>query len=151
MNILLLTIFALVFQIILSNYFVYGGFGINILLLLTVEVALIKGSYEGTATGFITGLVEDILEMGILGANSFVRVFVGFMVGFIKNKFDVGNVIFQVMITFLVFVIHGLSIYVIKAIFNYPLPLIKSIIINACINSILAPFIYLLVRKTIAR
>jgi rod shape-determining protein MreD len=151
MQILILLLSGFFFQILLAKFFAIGGISINIMLLLTIEIAVVEGANKGQVFGFFTGLLEDILTLGIIGIRSLIRTIIGFIVGNIKNQFDEGNVLFQIVLVFFIFLIHGFFIYFMRIIFSYPEIIIRNIFINALINGLLAPFIFFLVVRTSAR
>ncbi len=147
----LLLIISFILQLILSKYLSYGGIGINILLILTIEISLIRGSRRGMWFGFCSGFIEDVFLMGVIGARSLVRTITGFLLGNIRGKFEVHNIMFQFILTFTVFTIHDLSVYIFKLIFAYPESNIRNIFIRAVLNGIIAPIMYYITEKTIAR
>lgn len=148
MRMVLILFVGFVVQLILSKYFSFGGIGINILLLLTIEMSLIKGSYYGELFGFFSGLIEDIFVVGIIGARALIRTIAGFFIGSLKSKFSVQNIIFQFLLTVTVFIVHGIFIYYVRLIFSCPPLVFKNIFLCAGINGLLAPFVYYLVKKT---
>ncbi|MFC2061979.1 rod shape-determining protein MreD [Elusimicrobiota bacterium] len=140
-------------QLILFNFFPNDGAGvnINILLILTVEIALIRGSYRGEIFGFFSGLLEDIFVFGLIGERAIIRALAGFLIGKFSRRFSVENVVFQFFLVFFVFIIHSGFIYVVRLIFSYPPPALNKVLLNSAINGFLAPGIYHIIRKTIAR
>lgn len=150
-NILIILV-GLVVQLFLSKYATFNGIGINILLILTIQMSLIRGSSTGMFFGLFTGLLEDFYVMGILGARAFIRTCAGFFLGTIKGKFSVGNIFFQLFIVFIIFLIHGLFIYLLRVVFSYTHMTIRQIFANAGINSLFAPIVFHIInRRTIAR
>ncbi|MGM0441131.1 MAG: rod shape-determining protein MreD [Elusimicrobiota bacterium] len=129
-----------------------GGVGINLMLLLTVEISLIRGKQQGQVFGFFSGLVEDILSMGLLGEKVLIRTVIGNLLGRFKNHITVGHFIFQIFITFIIFFVHSYAIYFVRLIFSYPSSIsVSKVIVYSIVNSLLAPVVYVVVKKTIAR
>ncbi len=147
----LILFIGFVVQLILSKYFSFEGISINIMLLLTIEISLVKGQYYGELFGFFSGLIEDIFVMGIIGTRALIRTMIGLFAGSLKGKFTAQNIFFQFFLTFIVFVVHSFFIYFIRLIFNYPPPMMKNIFVYAGINGILAPIVYYLVKKADAK
>jgi len=58
----------------------------DLVLVLTVLVALFRGPLAGTAVGFIGGLGVDALGLGIVGLTSLVLVLVGFAAGVVGER-----------------------------------------------------------------
>lgn len=138
-------------QLMLFSYLSIEGVGINILLLLTIEIALVNGSYPGEIFGFISGFVEDIFIFGIIGARALIRTFIGYIAGKFKGNFEVQNLFFQFGFVFVVFMIHGYFIYLIRLIFSYSPIVLNKVLLNAVINGLFAPVVYYIVRKINAR
>lgn len=138
-------------QIIITKYFSYGGVGVNLLLLLTIEFSIIKGARYGEVFGFFSGLLQDIFSIGIIGARALTGTCTGFFVGGLKSKCDTHNIFFQIFITIVIFIIQGFLVYFIRLMFSYPAMMLKNIFINAVLNGLLAPVLYFLINKVSAR
>ncbi|MFH1414939.1 MAG: rod shape-determining protein MreD [Elusimicrobiota bacterium] len=135
-------------QILLLRYIISGETGINLFLIVTIEMALIKGSLYGEVTGFITGLIEDVAHMGVIGSRALIRTLVGFLTGSLKGKFAAGNILFQFIVTFIVFVVHGIFIYLLRLVFGLPPSSLHRLFMNAGLNGLIAPLIYSLLKGT---
>ncbi len=54
----------------------------NLLLVLTVSFALMRGKREGIFVGFLGGLLTDLFSGGVLGFHALLYAWVGFLTGF---------------------------------------------------------------------
>ncbi|MEA3506888.1 MAG: rod shape-determining protein MreD [Elusimicrobiota bacterium] len=120
---------------------------IDIMLILTLEVSLIRGSRKGEFFGFFAGLAEDILFIGLLGEKALIRTLGGYLAGKFRGRFNEGDFIFQFIITSL---IYAASIYagiLIRLIVGAPATYPHSIILSAALNGAAAYFVYHILRK----
>lgn len=60
----------------------------DVMLILTVCHALFRGERTGVMTGFICGLLYDIMFMDILGFYALLYAFIGFVCGALTDYFD---------------------------------------------------------------
>ena len=71
---------AIVFQTILSEYFfTWTSARPDAMLLITLYIAIRRGNESGLVTGFVMGLLQDILAGGMLGANSLSKGLLGYL------------------------------------------------------------------------
>lgn len=150
MSVFVTLISGCILQIIFLKYISYQGITVNILLLLTVEIALVNGSSMGQKFGFLSGLIEDFFSLGLLGERTVIRTILGYFVGKLKGKFSVSNVFFQIFIVFTVYMIHSYFIYVMRLMFLSPVPALRYAFFGSLINAALAPLAYRLVKRTSA-
>ncbi len=95
MNRALPTIAALllgfVLQVALAPYLAIGGIVPNFLLLVVVTLALVEGSGWGCASGFVAGLLFDLIGSGPVGPMALVLAVVGYAAGALQaNLFAEG-------------------------------------------------------------
>lgn len=64
----------------------YRGTGPDLLLLMTVSFAFLKGKRLGAFMGFLLGLFEDLASGGFLGMNAFSNMLMGFGCGIFSNR-----------------------------------------------------------------
>lgn len=64
----------------------YRGVGPDLLLLVTVSFAFLRGRRMGAFMGFMTGLLEDLASGGLLGLNTFSNMLMGFACGVFSNR-----------------------------------------------------------------
>ena len=58
----------------------------DLLVILTVVIALREGQFAGALAGFTLGLFFDIISSNIVGTNALTKLLVGFIAGFFHNE-----------------------------------------------------------------
>ncbi|HAM34491.1 MAG TPA: rod shape-determining protein MreD [Elusimicrobia bacterium] len=104
MNILrgLLLFWAAVFlQWWWSTRLVFWGLSPQLLLVLTVAIAARRGSTAAMCYGFAWGLFLDVLRPVLFGGNAFVLMLVGYATGTLRRQIDVGDIVSQCAVTFI--------------------------------------------------
>ena len=86
-KILLLLVFAVFLQTVLISHINILGVTADLFLILTVIVAVSRGSLEGAVFGFFAGLVADIAYFQPLGVRAFIYVLAGYFVGMFVARF----------------------------------------------------------------
>ena len=69
------------------NFLKLAGVMPNILLILTVTIAFIRGRKAGIVIGFVCGLLIDIFSGNVLGQNAFVYLMFGYVNGWFHTYF----------------------------------------------------------------
>ncbi len=87
----------------------------DLLVILTVFIALREGQFTGLIAGFLVGLLFDIISSGITGTNALSKMMAGFVAGFFYDEnLDlaeaVGTVRFLGIVALATFV-HNLIFY----------------------------------------
>ncbi|MEA1939412.1 MAG: rod shape-determining protein MreD [Candidatus Caldatribacteriota bacterium] len=144
---------TLLIQLTILNSFTLQGLKPDLILIVVIVFALVKGAGEGGIVGFGSGLLQDIFSVGLLGVNAFVKTVVGFLCGILKERIFVEHILFIIpLITLLVSIVENGLIFLVLRAFGMEysdliLNLKQIIIPEAFYNSILSPFIYLGVKK----
>lgn len=115
---------------------------VDIMLILTLEVSLIRGSRKGELFGFFSGLIEDILFIGMLGEKALIRTLGGFIAGKFRGRFNEGNFVFQFIIASLIYAASVYAAVLLRVILGYPPAYPQSIVLSAFLNGVVAYFIY---------
>ncbi len=150
MSVLIVTGFII--HILLHRHLGSGAAGINLLTLMTINIALVRGKGQGQSFGFFSGLLEDLLTAGLLGERVILRTLLGFTAGGMKGKFSEGNVVFQFFMTFILIVIYSFSSVLLRIIFGEPYTLsIGSIILYSALNALVSPVVYKIIIFIYAR
>ncbi|MBW6469141.1 MAG: rod shape-determining protein MreD [Anaerosomatales bacterium] len=77
---------AFLLQAALVPYIAIAGVMPNALLLAAVTIALVKGPRAGMLSGFVAGILFDLLGTGPIGAGAFVFCLVGFISGSVQES-----------------------------------------------------------------
>jgi rod shape-determining protein MreD len=86
-KVLLVLVIAVVLQTVLLSQISILGVTADLFLILTVVVAVSRGSLEGAVFGFFAGLVADIAYYQPLGVRAFIYVLAGYFVGLFVARF----------------------------------------------------------------
>jgi len=149
----LLIIVILLIQLTILNLFSLQGIKPDLILILVIVVALINGAGEGSVIGFFSGLLQDIFSVGLLGVNAFIKTIVGFLCGLLKERMFAEHILFIIpVLTFLVTIAKSGIMYLVLRAFgmesgNLVWNLTQLTLPEALYNSLLSPFIYLIVKK----
>lgn len=143
-----LFILAILGAIVLKSSYIFSilGFQPDFLLFLLLFVALLEGPMVGLKTGFLIGLLEDLLIGRYFGIHILTRMLVGYLIGLAEPKIFKENYLVPVVILFVgTFIYESLFIILGKLAGLGPIPekymwweLTKA----SLFQGILAPFIY---------
>ena len=86
-KVVLLLAFAVVLQTVLISQVSILGVTADLFLILTVIVAVSRGSLQGAVFGFIVGLMADTAYFSLLGVRALIYVLVGYFVGMFVVRF----------------------------------------------------------------
>lgn len=86
-KVVLLVVLAVVLQTVLISHVSILGVTADLFLILTVIVAVSRGSLEGAVFGFFAGLIADIAYFQLMGVWSLILVLVGYFVGMFVARF----------------------------------------------------------------
>lgn len=84
---ILLVLFGFLLQSTLLTQIAVGSIHPNLLLVLTVSFALMRGKREGMFVGFLGGLLADLFYGEVLGFTSLLLLTVGYVCGFCYRVF----------------------------------------------------------------
>ncbi|MDA3792847.1 MAG: rod shape-determining protein MreD [Elusimicrobia bacterium] len=141
MRILLIFFIGLVGQTLLYSNTAFSV-NIDIMLIITLEISLIRGSGKAQIFGFLSGLTEDILFIGMLGEKALIRTLAGFICGKFRGEFNEGNFIFQFIITALIYLFSVHFSLFIRLILSQTVTYPPGMILSTVLNGIVAFFVY---------
>jgi rod shape-determining protein MreD len=90
-KVILVLVIAVLLQTVLLSHISILGVTADLFLIMTVIVAVSRGSLEGAVFGFFAGLVADIAYYQPLGVRAFIYVLVGYFVGMFVARFGTVN------------------------------------------------------------
>ncbi len=144
---LLLGLIALTLQSTFFSYFTIMGVKPDLLLIMVVFTAFIKGSKYGGIFGFMLGLMEDLITGRFIGMNALIKGSLGYLIGLTEGKIYKENLLapglllllaslLQGVLTVFLFNITGMNLVLKEQMF-------KIIIPTAIYNVGLGPLFYL--------
>jgi rod shape-determining protein MreD len=86
-KVFLLLVFAVLLQTVLISQISILGVTADLFLILTVVVAVSRGSLQGAVFGFFAGIVADIAYFSPLGVRAFILVLAGYLLGMFVARF----------------------------------------------------------------
>lgn len=143
----LLVLGSLVLQSTLLAFFFPFGLIPDLVLILVVSTALIRGSWEGALVGLLAGLGLDIISSGYLGFHALTKLVVGFTFGLAEEKVFKENVLLPAVALFGATLIHEVLFFLLARGFGQMEVSLwwafrRIILPVAFYNAIVAPFIY---------
>jgi len=108
---------ALILQITLIGGLQIGRSKPDFFLILLVLWAWYNGWREGLISGFIIGILEDVLFFPLWGINAFTLCIVGFLVGEIREKVYEENLILLLIIMCSATLLNGFLLLFLSSIF----------------------------------
>jgi rod shape-determining protein MreD len=87
----LLLVIAVVLQTLIVSRVSVLGVTADLFLILTVVVAISRGSMAGAVLGFVAGVIADIAFLQPLGLRSLIYVLTGYFLGMVVRRFDTVN------------------------------------------------------------
>ena len=83
---LVLSLVLYVLQTSLMPLIFFRGIGPDLLLLVTISFAFLKGKQQGSFMGFLLGLLEDLATGGFFGVNTLSHMALGYACGIFSNR-----------------------------------------------------------------
>jgi rod shape-determining protein MreD len=115
-KVVLLLAFAVLLQVVVISHVSVLGVTADLFLILTVIVAVCRGSLEAAIFGFAAGIVADIAYFSPLGVRAFIYVLAGYFVGVFVARFGTVKpwsvVLVAGVASFLAQILFGLFQYV---------------------------------------
>lgn len=108
----LIVIFNFILQTAIFPYISIFGVEPNIALLVVISMAIFKGRFYGAFLGLIIGLIQDILFSPVLGVNSFILFFVGYLVGLMENRVIKDNLSLPIFLSILATIYYNFTYYI---------------------------------------
>ena len=143
---------AIVIQLTLINSITILGLKPDLIMVIVVVFSLLKGTREGSVSGFASGLLQDIFSAGLLGINALVKTVIGFACGALKEKIFLEHILFLIpVITFIASFLQSILIFFLLRAFGIEYSLAWSFkqvaLPEALYSSLLSPFIFLVINK----
>lgn len=111
-----------------------------------------RGMQEGQLLGFFGGLAEDFMTAAFPGFNALIKTLIGFLSGTIKNKMLFDPVVFPLLFIFFITILKGILASAVAYLFfpkgYFPAVFSTAFLLEIVLNSLLAPLVYLILKKT---
>ncbi len=132
-----LFLIAYVLQTSFLNLFSFRNINVDLILLLTVSYSLTHGSRKGAFVGFCGGLLQDIASGTFLGFNTFSKMIIGFIFGFMLGRVYEKKVLLPLVSSIGATVVNYLILTIIVLLLGYKMNMMQSLY-----NLLLIPLVY---------
>lgn len=124
----------------------------DLVLITVISLSFILGAEEGVIVGFFGGFIKDIFSVHFLGLHAFVKTVIGYCVGMIREKIFNQHLIWLILIfTFLFTIINDFILYfLLNSLYTYHdfIHVVqKMTLLKAILNSLIAPFVFLGIKR----
>ncbi len=142
---------AVLLQSTVLRWVALKGVKPDLALILLVFVAVRRGSLSAQTSGFLAGLLEDILSLSPVGFNALLRTVLGFFYGLTAGSLFVDPVLMPVLLVLVATLLKGLLSSLLVALFHIPAPGFQifagPLWIEVGYNAALAPFLFAPLRR----
>jgi rod shape-determining protein MreD len=151
-KVVLLLVLAAVLQTVLISQVSVLGVTADLFLILTVIVAVCRGSSEGAVFGFFAGIIADIAYFSPLGVRALVYVLTGYLVGMFVARFGIVKpwsvVVLAGVTSFLAQFLFGLLQYVMGPRGGFLTMIGTQIMPEAVLDALVTAPLYVLLVRT---
>jgi rod shape-determining protein MreD len=143
----LIVIICLILQSTFLATFSPRGLIPDLILIVVVSTALIKGPAEGALMGFGAGLGLDLVSSGFVGLHALIKMTLGFFIGLAEEKIFKENLLLPAVVLLAATFIHELLYLLVAAAYKqlevgFWVALSSIVLPLSLYNALLAPFIY---------
>lgn len=151
LGLIALVTLSIILQGTLIEIVQFNGVKPDLLLIIVIFMALMKGILPGVQIGFLVGVIEDLVTGKYLGINTLSKVFTGFLIGLVEPKIYKENMLVPVVTLFFATLLHQFLYVFFGNLVGMSLPWgisWKYVILPLAIyHAIIAPLCYLLYLK----
>jgi rod shape-determining protein MreD len=144
------TIIALAVCILLQSTLLHGielgGVHPDLGLLVLIFVSLRRGAVVGQVSGFVSGFLEDVMNVSPLGFHSLLRTVMGFLYGLLSGNVFIDPFLMPIVMAVIATILKGFLAGIVSAIFGIAssgfITFTGRIWIEAGYNGVVAPFLF---------
>ena len=137
---------AVVLQSTLLHWIAVRGVIPDLGLIVLVFVAIRRGSMTAQLSGFVSGVVEDVLSLSPLGFHAFIRTVVGFLYGLTEGSIFVDPIFMPVILIIIATLFKALISSLLVVFLSIPAAgfgvFTGPLWIELGYNAVLAPFLF---------
>lgn len=151
----LVLIVTFILQATLVPHFKVFGVQPDLILIVVVIIAFLTDPFVGSVTGFVGGLLEDLISTRVMGLNALSKTIVGYLGGLVKKTIFAEPTILLALAIFIATLLDQ-SIYIgVSYLLGHELPLstalLRIILPTSLYNSLISPFVYLFLTKLVIK
>lgn len=144
--------FTLIIELIMANILAFDVVKPDLMLIVIICLSFLSNSEGGIIIGFTGGLAKDIFSVNLLGTHALVKTIIGYISGIIRERIFYQHLLWIItIVTFLFTFLNNILIYyLLESLhndYNFIAIFMKHIVLQAIVNSILAPIIFISIRK----
>ena len=137
---------AVILQSTVLRFVALRGVKPDLALIVMVFVAVRRGGMSAQVSGFLAGLLEDILSLAPVGFNALLRTVLGFFYGLTAGSILVDPVLMPVLLVLVATLLKGLLSSLLVVLFHIPALGFQifagPLWIEVGYNAVLAPFLF---------
>ena len=149
------TVVALVICIVLQSTILgrvaIRGVRPDLAMLVLVFVSIRRGPMVGQVSGFLTGFLEDLMNVSPLGFHSLLRTIVGYLFGLLSGNVFIDPFLMPIILAVVATLLKGLLSGVVSALFGIAssgfITFTGRIWIEMGYNGVVAPFLFALLNR----
>ncbi len=146
------TILALALCVLLQstilNRIAIRGVRPDLALIVLIFVSMRRGSMVGQVSGFVAGLVEDVMNVSPLGFHSLIRTLIGYLYGVFAGNVFIDPFLMPMILTVVATILKGVLAGIVSALFGIAssgfVTFTGRLWIEVAYNGVLAPFLFAL-------
>ncbi len=123
-----------------------GGAVPDLALIVLVFLANRNGSMAAQVSGFVAGIVQDLVSLAPLGFHAFVRTLTGYLFGLTRGNIFVDPILVPVLIVLAATILKGVLTALLAAVFGISSAFAglfsTTFLIELLYNAVLAPFLF---------
>jgi rod shape-determining protein MreD len=120
----------------------------DLALIVLIFVSMRRGSMVGQVSGFVTGFLEDLMNVSPLGFHSLLRTVIGYLYGLLSGNVFLDPILMPIVLTVVATIMKGILSGLVSAIFGLTasgfITFTGRLWIEVCYNAIFAPFLFAL-------
>lgn len=106
----ILFIVSVILQSTVFHFLQIEGVKPDLLLIVVILVAVLKGTKFGAGLGFVYGLLEDLLVSKYIGLQALTKMLTGYIIGRLERRIFSDNVFVPIVVGFLGTLIHSVLV-----------------------------------------
>lgn len=142
----LIIVINFILQSTIVPHFAVFGIVPNTSLVIVIIVSILTGKRIGSITGLIIGMLQDIMFSSVIGVNSFIYFFIGYLIGIAEAKLYKDSILLPFIMSIASTFAYHLSYYIFMFFLNYDISFINFIkdvvFIETIYNTVLSVLLY---------
>ncbi len=138
-----------VLQSVVFRHGLVAGVTPDFALIVLIFSANQHGSYKAQSSGFVAGIIQDVLSVTPLGFHALTRTLIGFLFGITKGKIFVDPVLVPMLLALFGTFLKAVLSFLILSVFAGEYASVvftRELGIEAGLNALAAPFLYALLK-----